>query len=90
MCGPGQFRMQHFHRNRSVVPEVLGEVHSRHATAAELTLECVAIRKRGAETVQNVSQCGIQRGWKMEVYTILPIAGKGCQLEIGRAYGDRT
>jgi hypothetical protein len=32
-------RMQHLHRDRSIVPEVLGEVHRRRATAAELTVE---------------------------------------------------
>jgi hypothetical protein len=35
----GQLGMQHLHRDRAIVPEVLGEVHRRHATAAELTLE---------------------------------------------------
>jgi hypothetical protein len=35
----GQLWVQHLDCDRSIVPKVLGEVHRRHATAAELTVE---------------------------------------------------
>ena len=39
----GEFGPQHFHRDFSFVLHVLGEIHRRHPTFAELALDFVAV-----------------------------------------------
>ena len=41
--GLGQLGVEDFERHRSVMPEVVGEVHRGHAPATELALDAVAI-----------------------------------------------
>jgi hypothetical protein len=38
----GQLRLQHFHRDRPVVAEVVGKIHRGHAAPAQLALDGVA------------------------------------------------
>jgi hypothetical protein len=38
----GQLRVKHLHRDRPIVPDVLGEVDRGHAASAELSLYRVA------------------------------------------------
>ena len=40
----GQFRMKHFQGDESIVLDVPGEIHRRHAATAELTLDVVAVQ----------------------------------------------
>ena len=41
--------VQHLDRHFAVVPHVLGEIHRRHATGAELALEAIALGERCRE-----------------------------------------
>ena len=45
----GELRVQHLERDRAVVPEVVREVDRRHAAAAELALEPIAVGEGGLE-----------------------------------------
>ena len=45
----GELRSQDFHRNLSVVLEILRQIDGRHAARTQLTLDGIAVRERGAE-----------------------------------------
>ena len=45
----GELRMEHLERDRPVVLQVLGQVDGRHAAAAELAVERVAVGEGGLE-----------------------------------------
>ena len=47
--GGGELGVQHLQRDRAVVPEVVGQVDGRHAAAAELALDRVAVIQRLAK-----------------------------------------
>jgi hypothetical protein len=47
--GGGELRPQDFHRNLSIVLQVLGQIDRRHASRTQLTLDGIAVRKRGAK-----------------------------------------
>ena len=47
--GAGQLRPKNLYRDVSVVLQIPGQIDRRHPSAAELTLERVAIRERGAQ-----------------------------------------
>ena len=47
--GGGELGVEHLEGDGAVVAEVADEVHRRHAAAAELTLESVAVREGGLE-----------------------------------------
>src|SRR3990172_1952540 len=53
--------LQNLDRDLAVVLEVLGEVDSSHASAAELALKPVAVGQRGLETIER-SGIGHARG----------------------------
>ena len=52
--GSRQLRPQDLHRHGSVVLEILGQQHGRHASAAELALDDVALGDRRLEPLQRV------------------------------------
>jgi hypothetical protein len=45
----GEFRVQDLQGNRSIVPEIVGQKHGRHATTPKLPLDAVAIGKAAPE-----------------------------------------
>ena len=45
----GQLRVEHLERHRPVVLEIPSEIHRRHAAAAELALDHVAVCQCGGE-----------------------------------------
>ena len=56
----GQLGMEHLERDRTVVPEVAGEIDRGHAAAAELALEHVAGGQRCLELLPQVAH---RWGW---------------------------
>ena len=45
----GELRVQDLQGDRTIVPEIVGEKHRRHATTAELALDAVAIGQAAPE-----------------------------------------
>src|SRR5688572_10310887 len=48
----GQIGMQDLERHEALVLAILREIHSRHAAAAELTVDRVVVRDRGAQPLE--------------------------------------
>ena len=57
-----KFWFENFNRDFAIVPEIRGEINRGHAARAELTLDAISVRERGAETFgvrrQHVHQVG--------------------------------
>ena len=51
-----KLRMQNLQGDRTVVPEIAGEIDRGHAATAELALERVAVRQGGFETFKGLEQ----------------------------------
>ena len=51
-----ELKMEHLQGDRTVVPEIAGEINCGHAASAELALEHVAIRQDGIETFKGLEQ----------------------------------
>src|SRR3989442_8835223 len=47
-------RMEHLDRHRAVVSQVLRQIHSRHASPADLALDLVAAGYRGSESTEEL------------------------------------
>ena len=54
----GELGPEHLHRDPALVAEILGYVHGRHATRAELTLDVVAPLEGGVQ-----ADDGVAHGW---------------------------
>jgi hypothetical protein len=46
--------MKHLECHRPVVAEIVGEIHHRHATAAELALDTVLAGERSLKATQSI------------------------------------
>jgi hypothetical protein len=55
----GQVGLEHLEGNVAVVLEVAREIDDRHASMADLALDCVAAPERGGELVLQLRQTGI-------------------------------
>lgn len=49
-----EFRVKHPDSDRTLVPEIAGEVHHRHPAAPQLALDDVAARQRRVKTLQHI------------------------------------
>jgi hypothetical protein len=54
--GSGQFRAEHFERDRSVMAQVVCEVDRGHAAPAEFTLDSVAVSEGGSQGFSDIWQ----------------------------------
>ncbi len=59
-----QLGTQDLHRHLAVMLQVLGQIDRRHATAAYLALDSVAVRKAGFQTVEGVGQGAATSVWR--------------------------
>jgi hypothetical protein len=59
----GQFRMKHLECHRPVVAEIVGEIHHRHATAAELALDTVLAGECSLKATQSIFQRVLGEVW---------------------------
>ena len=69
----GELGTQHLERDLAVVPQVLGEVHRRHAAGADLALDAVAVGEGGLEPVEQLGHVWTLLGsvWKMGARGVL-------------------
>src|SRR4051812_39782126 len=56
--GLDHFRVKHLEGHRPIVAEVVGEIHHRHAAAAELALDAVLPGERSLKPTQSILQAG--------------------------------
>jgi hypothetical protein len=55
--------MKHLECHRPVVAEIVGEIHHRHATAAELALDTVLAGERSLKATQSIFQRVLGEVW---------------------------
>ena len=58
----GEFGAQHLDRHLPVVPEIVGQVHGRHAALAELALDAVPVGERVGQLGRNHGHDNTSRG----------------------------
>ncbi len=61
--GGGQPGLEDLDRNLTAVLQVFGEVHRRHPTATQLTLDLVAVGEGSLEAIQDVGHAGLLLEW---------------------------
>src|SRR5437867_2863239 len=57
----GQLRAQHLESHRAIMPEVVGDIHGRHAAVPELAFEPVGRSETGPEALQRIRHGGHSR-----------------------------
>ncbi len=73
-----QLRTEHLDCHLAIVPEVIGQVHGRHATVPQLPLDPVAVGEGGGEGVEGVHVQAVDGRW-----SVVP-----CRLRICRSAAE--